>query len=183
MNLKDLKAELRRQQKELNSGRDKALRTAALTVNAEVARRIFVDGKAQEGDIGSYSTKPMLVSRSAFAKKSAFKKEKWIKFPTSSKAVPVMELKGGYKQLRAIQGRPTNKVNLDYTSETKKDFENSVRKHKTGYAAIVKRDRSAVIIEGNERRFKKRIFSLGDKEVTRFKTILTKELLRWISKG
>jgi len=172
---------LERKKQMLISGRDKALRVAALDTTAAVSMRIFTSGGAQRGRIGSYSTRPIFATQSQFVKKAAFKKDGFIRFPGSSGATPIMNLPGGYKQLRAIQGRPTNTVNLDYSGATRKDFENSVRKWGNGYAAIVKRDLSAEIIEKNELHFKKKIFALTDKELIHFEKTLTKEVMKWIS--
>lgn len=92
---------------------------------------------------GNYSTKPSLATRDQFTVRSKFvptvlasgvsysssvktKKVKakkytegdkwmWIKFKKAKKAVPVMVLKQGYKELRQIQGKETSHVNLTYT--------------------------------------------------------------------
>lgn len=175
-------AKLQRQRHQLVSGKDKALRVAALDTNARVAKRIFTSGQSSRGDIGQYSIKPTLVTKSQFTRKSSFKQTGWIKFPKARKAVPVMELKGGYKQLRSIQGKPSGRVNLDYSSALQKDFSNSVRPFKKGYAAIVKQNRSAVIINAMERKYKNRIFFLSKGERQHFKNTLNLEFLRWTSK-
>lgn len=49
------------------------------------------------------------------AKRGTGKRLRWIKFKNASKAVPVMTLRGGYKELRQIQGLPSGKVNLTYS--------------------------------------------------------------------
>lgn len=180
MTLKEHIADLIKKRDALASNLDKAKRTAALTTNAQVALRIFTSGESKTGKIGNYSTREMLATRSQFTKKSAFKKTGFIKFPRASKPVAYMRLKGGYKQLRAIQGKATGTVNLDYTGATKKDFENSVRPYKKGYAAILKRDRSAVITDAMERKYRKKIFALNQRERKLFETTLTKELQRWM---
>lgn len=45
------------------------------------------------------------------------KRELWIKFPNASKAVPVMRLEEGYRELREIQGRPGDHVNGSYSGK------------------------------------------------------------------
>jgi hypothetical protein len=175
-------AKLKKQRDGLVSGRDKALRVAALDTNAIVSNRIFTGGKSSNGSIGSYSTRATLATRSQFTRKSAFKQTGWIKFPKAKRAVPVMELKGGYKQLRSIQGKGTGSVNLDYSGALMKDFSNSVRPFKKGYAAIVKQNRSATIINAMERKYKNRIFFLSKAERQHFKNTLNIEFLRWTSK-
>lgn len=175
-------AKLKKQRDALVSSRDKALRVAALDTNAIVSNRIFTGGKSSRGSIGNYSTKPSLATRNQFTRKAAFKQTGWVKFPKAKRAVPVMKLPGGYKQLRSIQGKATGSVNLDYSSALKKDFENSVRPFKKGYAAIVKQNRSATIINAMERKYNNRIFFLSKSERQHFKNTLNIEFLRWTSK-
>lgn len=43
------------------------------------------------------------------------KKYRWVKFPGASKAVPVMELQEGYKELRELNGLQTGHVDLTFT--------------------------------------------------------------------
>lgn len=112
---------------------------------------------------GKYSTKPSLATKNQFTKKSEFhptvlasgvsysssvktKKVKakkfeqgdrwlWIKFKKAKKAVPVMLLEDGYKQLRQIQGKPVDHVNLQYTGTLKTKFiiQNQNNKYLIGF--------------------------------------------------
>lgn len=114
-----------------------------LNTIALVKRRLI----EEEGIPGKkYSTRPMLATKSQFIVQSAFKQstveqtrfhrdksgkkkakggnEKkvvkvklWIKFKKATKAVPVMELEGGYEEFRKIQGRPVDKINLSYSGK------------------------------------------------------------------
>lgn len=97
----------------------------ALNAIALIKNRI-IDKEGIRGK--SYSQRPMLATQDQFIVKSAFKQTKvpkkrggtkglWIKFPTASKAVPVMELPGGYKQFREIQGRQGARVDLSLTGK------------------------------------------------------------------
>ncbi len=75
----------------------------------------------------SYSQRTTLVTKSVFLQKAKFKPDKvqnktnkkkhikFIKFPRASKAIPVMTLQNGYKQLRDIQGLQTANVDVTYT--------------------------------------------------------------------
>src|SRR3990167_1863618 len=76
---------------------NRPLALAVASVHAEQMERIFVKGGAESGRIGSYSTKPMLASKGQFIDASKFKITKWVKFKKAKKAVPVMEIGGGYK--------------------------------------------------------------------------------------
>ena len=105
----------------LQSGRlDGIYVPAANTLLATIKKRIQRDGKASSGNaIGSYSTRPRYYSKAAFVKKSAFK-------PVGKKGkregAKTMYLPGGYKELRAVQGRPVNGVNLTYTGDLMASF-------------------------------------------------------------
>jgi hypothetical protein len=48
-------------------------------------------------------------------KKNAKKRFLWLKFPKAKKAVPVMILPGGYKELRKLNGLQTSKVDLTFS--------------------------------------------------------------------
>lgn len=129
----------------------------------KMIERIFEDGlDSKDSVIGSYSTKPMYAPKGIFVKASAFKP----KGKKSSKN-KTMLLEGGYKQFREIQGRPTDKVNLDLSS----DLRSSIQ--------LVSDDNTVVIgisnkvnsnkARGNEKRFKKRIFSPSPNDIEYFK--------------
>lgn len=87
---------------------------------SNMMRRIFNEGKRTDGgQIGQYSTKKMLVGASSFRNKTAAnrffskknKKElEWVYYKNRALAV----MKGGYKELREIQGLESNYVNLQY---------------------------------------------------------------------
>lgn len=107
---------------------------------ATIRNRIQVDGKNSNGQkIGSYSTEPMYASAGQFDKRSAFKpgKKAHIEASTSirinaktlkvkrgktiqnvvKQKMKTMYLVQGYKELRDIQGKPTDKVNLTYRGD------------------------------------------------------------------
>ena len=117
--------------------------TATLNLYTEMHERIFMDNLTVEGfGFGSYSTKPAYFTQkqfvvkgnfkpqgkneSSFGKKVAkYKKEDSYNGTSKSTAYVAstgedrksMYLRNGYKELRAIQGRPVDKINLQYSFE------------------------------------------------------------------
>lgn len=117
---------------------EEAVVPAANKLLATVKNRIQRQGKKTDGSaIGTYSTEPMYASRDQFDKKSAFKpigkNEKKRKTTQvfdigtqKKRSVPItadfrqrksMYLEQGYKQLRDIQGKPTDKINFTYSGD------------------------------------------------------------------
>lgn len=91
---------------------------AANKLLATIKNRIAVEGKdSSGGSIGQYSTKAAYFTKEQFVKKSAFRgqgkagKKKGV----TNKS---MYIPDGYKGLRDIQGRPTDKMNYDYSGDT-----------------------------------------------------------------
>lgn len=74
-------------------------------------------------------------SKAYIPQKKKVKRELWIKFKKAKKAVPVMVLEQGYKELRDIQGKTTSHVNLQYTGTLKTKFiiQNENGKYKIGF--------------------------------------------------
>ncbi len=124
----DLNAKLELLEQELLKAGPKLAQEIAVNALALSVNRIQTEGV--EGK--QYSIKPMLATVSMFNKKSAFKptvkeqkegekkkpKKKrwvWIKFPKAKKAVPVMILPGGYKELRKLNGLQTAHVDLTFS--------------------------------------------------------------------
>lgn len=170
-------AQLRRQKSILQTAAEQSLEEAARATHFMVATRIFSEGKAaDDGKIGNYSTKPLIVSKKAFAKKAAFKQSQrpnkgggsrpmYIKFPNAKKATPVMILPGGYRQLKQIQNLQSWYVDLVYTGRTRKAFISSLRKFgRYGWAAVMRGTKTAEKAVLNENKFGKKIFDLTPKE-------------------
>lgn len=69
-------------------------------------------GRDAEGKLvkGGVRTK-----KGSIKKSETEKRYRYVKFPKASKAVPVMTLQNGYKELRDIQGLQTAKVDLTYS--------------------------------------------------------------------
>lgn len=78
---------------------------------ANIKNRIVRDKRnSSGGSIGQYSTRPMYATVNQFDKRGAFKP-----VGKRGKTKKSMYLPTGYKQLREIQGKPTDAVNLNYT--------------------------------------------------------------------
>lgn len=90
---------------------------------ANIKNRIVRDKKNSSGSqIGTYSIKPMYATQKQFDKKSAFKPI-GKKGPTKSS----MYLPGGYSQLRSIQGKQVDGVNVNYTGSTMLSYQMQVK--------------------------------------------------------
>lgn len=154
------------------------------------------DGKLIGG--GQYSTKPSLATEGQFTKKSAFiptvvasgvsysssiktrkvKAKKfeqgdrwlWIKFKKAKKAVPVMVLEGGYKELRSIQQKEVSHVNLQYTGllMTKFAIQNNGKKWEVGFDGTYGKKISGYL----EDKYKQRIWGVSKEGVAEAQAIV-----------
>jgi len=92
---------------------DRVLFAATLSLKADFIERIFNKGlDSNDAKIGTYSTKPAYFSKEQFARQGAFVGQG--KGGANPKAKS-MYLKGGYDELRRIQGRSTPDKNESYT--------------------------------------------------------------------
>lgn len=90
---------------------------------ANIKNRIVRDKKnSSGGSIGQYSIKPMYATVNQFDKKGAFKP-----VGKRGKTRKSMYLPSGYKQLREIQGKPTDAVNLNYTGSTVLSYQSQLK--------------------------------------------------------
>lgn len=128
---------------------------AANKLLANKRNTIQVDGEKTDGTlIGHYSTKPMYASKEEFVKKSSFKPQGKAGKPKKGAKVPKsMYLPQGYKQLRDIQGRPTDKINETYTGDTIAAFQ--LEATNTGAVIGFVNERASRIRKGQEARFGK----------------------------
>lgn len=105
-------------------------------LQANFLKRVFVDGEdSNNQQLGEYSEKPKYFSKEQFVRKSAFKgqgKDGSTTFKVVTRPRKSMYLPQGYKQLRQIQARPTEKVNLDYSGSLK----NAYRVFKFGESVV-----------------------------------------------
>lgn len=121
---------------------------AANELLAETKNRIQLDGTKADGTrIGSYSTREAYYTRSQFIKQSAFKPIG----KTGKQTKETMYLPAGYKQLREIQGRPTDKVNENYSGQTLIDYQ--LEQRNTSIVLGFVSERSSKIRKGQEKKF------------------------------
>jgi hypothetical protein len=102
---------------------------AITKLEADLTNRVFSEHEnALGGKLGQYSTVPTLIGAKSFASKTAansffssIKKSKDDKTPSKWRTLKngkhAYILDGGYKELRAIQGKQTSEINLQYTGE------------------------------------------------------------------
>ena len=144
---------------------------AAKAAEAELKRRVFNDGKAADGSmIGSYSTKEGRFGESAFAVKGAFR-------PDAGKRS--MLLTGGYAELRRINGRQADYVDLQYTGSLIR----SITTRATGgaHAVVISNNGDADIARHNEARFGKAIFAAGKTELEAIERAVIFEIERLLN--
>lgn len=151
---------------------------AANKLLANKKNTIQVEGKKTDGSqIGQYSTTPMYASPDQFVKKSAFKPGKKAFIATSQKLgrynaktktfkggkttqnvvkekMKTMYLVQGYKELREIQGRPVDKVNLTYSGDLLASYQ--LQPTPTGAVIGLTNELSAKIRDGLENGTKKK---------------------------
>lgn len=143
-------------QKTLEQSKEQLALVAAKNAEAELKRRVFNDGQDMYGRrIGSYSTKEAYFPIEAFIKRSVFE--------SNTRYGKTMYFPDGYKGLRELNGRQTDYVDLNYSGS----LMNSIRTEKrpNGYAVVISND-DAAIAEKQEKRFKKKIFKAGNREIT-----------------
>ncbi len=160
--------------KTLNREKGNIITIAAYEVLAEMQTRIFEEGKDSNGnDIGQYSTKPIYVpSPYPQVNNSGLKKVG----KNGRKTKKTSYLKGGYKEFRQKAGRKTNRVNLDLTGGTRLAMNVGIFQSKKaiGFTTPL----AVEIAEGNEGRYKKRIFKLTVKEREIFNKAVAREIRR-----
>lgn len=128
---------------------------AMTELEAEWKDRVFGRGENADGEpIGQYSTKPAYYTRAAFIRTAAFKpqgKNGGGRTFGNGKDRKSMYLPGGYSELRDIQGRTTEVVNLKYGGSLERAF----RVYKFGSESLFGNADAAEHqkVIGNEERF------------------------------
>lgn len=98
---------------------------AIRNLETDIKVRVFEEHQdVNNAKLGQYSTKPTLIGAKSFINKGGAntfftaqkKKEPKGEWRTVN-GKHLFVLDGGYKELRAIQGRPTDEINLQYTGE------------------------------------------------------------------
>ncbi len=129
MDLKEYQARLERLTiAAQNKAAESIIVPAAGFLLASIKNRIMIEGKNSAGaSIGVYSTKEMYATPEQFIKKQKgiFQPQgKTGKGPFKNGNIRrSMFLPQGYKQLRAIQGRPVDVMNYNYTGDTMLAYE------------------------------------------------------------
>jgi hypothetical protein len=137
---------------------------------AETKNRIAIDGKKADGSkIGNYSTKGAYYSREQFVKKGKFKPVG----KTGKQTKSTMYLPSGYKQLRDIQGRSTDKVNENYSGQTLLDYDLEPR-DKSIVLGFVS-ERSSKIRKGQDKRFGGDIWHSSKEELDNYQKNVTEQ--------
>lgn len=186
-------------QEVINKTKDKAIERIivppANKMLATIRNRIQVDGERTDGrKIGSYSTEPIYVSADDFDKKSAFKPGVKAHVETSQKIklvaktntfkggkvtqqvvkqkMKTMYLVDGYKELRDIQGKPTDKINLTYRGDLINSYQQQVVNNAVVQGLVSEFE--ALKREGLEKGTKKKagfgeIFKPSSKEIGQYK--------------
>ena len=146
---------------------------AASELLANTKNRIIQEGKkADGGQIGSYSTKETYVELSQFIVRSAFKPQGKNTVGAKGKARTVkpdgtprktMYLANGYKELREIQGRPTEKVNLFYRGDLMLSY---VQQNEPAYILLgLDKESEAKKREGLEKKFGEGLLQPSDEDL------------------
>lgn len=156
--------------------------------------------------IGQYSTKDMLAGAKSFLTSAGFqkytglrksqlpnppvyaggkrtpkgkkpksaKKLKWATVDTPKGKRALFEIKGGYRELRKLDGRQVAFVDLSREGKMQNAYASILTPtgFALGYLFAIEYDK----MEGNEKRFGKRIIWLSKAEVAKMKDVFTKEL-------
>lgn len=138
---------------------DKAVRTAITSVLALQKQRVFASGKdGKEGQIGTYSTKKISISKSRQARN------------TGKTTFP-----GGYAEYKSSIGKNPGFVNLDNTGQMKMDYSFHVIGPDT-YGLGFNNPENYNKSQWMEEKYKKEIFYQSDKEAQTLTRIIESEL-------
>jgi hypothetical protein len=153
---------------------------AAFQVIAEYKQRIFFNGLDSTGDeIGQYSVNPFYINPLTLTtvKASGIKPEgkNGNKVFKNGNPHKTKYLADGYKELRNLTGRNSDKVDLNFSGAL---FQ-SIKIVEKGLESVVTYTNSdlAEIMEGNEIRFKKDIATVSDAELEQGQEAARNELL------
>lgn len=159
---------------------DRVTTVAAAETLADYKDRIFNDGKAtNESRIGDYSTKPMYASKSQLKglPKSRFKpkgKDGSSVFKNGKKKRSTY-LRNGYFEFRKTAGRQNKVVDLNLTGASARTIQLGTAAGGLigfGFTDDARRE----ILEGNEKKFRKQIFTISQSEQDTFQDAALREL-------
>lgn len=143
---------------------------------ASVKNRIIRQGKnSSDTVIGNYSTKAAYFEREQFDKRSSFKPKGKANTGNLKNGKPrkTMYLPHGYKQLRDIQGKPTDNIKANYTGSTMAAYQQQVTDKEVLQGMTDKR--SSEIRKGLERQKKQDIYKPTKQEIEDYKEDVMKE--------
>lgn len=159
---------------------NKAVLSAALTVNSEAGERIFQNGLNSEGsEIGKYDTKEPLYVNPKNAPK---------KFPPKGKYGDTKFEDGkphktgyfdSYTAFRQKVGRPTGKVNLVMFGVLQSDFVKGPKKTSTGAVITLTEENNNKRL-GAESRFENPIFALTQEEKETYFNLVSEQITKKI---
>ena len=114
---------------------------ATINLEADIRTRVFDENlDINGGGFGQYSSTPAYFGKKQFAVQGAFKGQGKNPEIVKEKPPKTMYLKGGYKELREIQNRPTESIDLQYTYDL---FLNGIgTDFNGGYKVVFKNDLS-----------------------------------------
>lgn len=132
---------------------------ATSTVLAAQKKRIFQDGKsATEAQIGTYSTKPISISKSK-----------------QSRSTGKTYFKGGYREYKSLTGKGSSYVNLRNTDQMQMDLTAQVVGPKE-FGIGFTNEFNANKAEWNETKYNKDIFSTTEREDQIFLQVVEYEI-------
>ncbi len=151
----------RLRQKLQRLGESRIVRRVMELTFREHKNRIFVRGRQSKARqiIGRYGTKPISISKKNQARS------------TGKTFFP-----GGYKQYRQLAGLDSSKVILVNKGNLRDAYQLVQRGGQFMY--VFKDNKSALIAEGNEKRFNAVIFKVSQEELRRFRFFINAEIRR-----
>lgn len=167
-------------------GSERAVETiivpAANELLANIKNRIIKEGRKSDGSkIGNYSTKPAYFEQQQFIQKGKFKprgKTGETTFKTGA-LHKSMYIPTGYKGLRDLQGRPTDKINEFYSGSTMLSYQMQIEPN-TILLGLTN-EKSAKVRAGQEKRFGK-IFYATQEELKEYNQNVAKQSKELVTK-
>ena len=147
------------------------------------------------GSFSAYSTRPILttgiteksarIRRAVAGSKAARKKLDWVTIKAGGKNVSLFELKGGYAQMRRLEGFGNRNKSFEFTTQMWRGF-GVKRTRKTPNEIIItlggRNLESQKKIDVNSQREGINIINISDKELKELAVITDKEIQKYINK-
>ena len=147
------------------------------------------------GQFSAYSKRPMLTSgvtekskrvyRQVAGSKSKRRELDWVAIKRQGKNIHLFELKGGYAELRRIEGFSNSRKSFEFTGQMWRGF--GVKKTvTTGNRIIItlggRNIRSQKLIDANSAREGVSIVNISDSELKKLAEMIDKEIARYVRK-